>query len=68
MLVSRTVKERLGGDGFVFRRRGRHRLKGLPGEWPLFAVEVVPTGELRVGAPEPPIAPVAVAAAQCDSA
>ena len=67
VLVSRVVKD-LVGDGFVFRGRGRHRLKGLPGEWPLFAVDAVPTNELRVEAPEPPIAPVAVAAAQCGSA
>lgn len=72
VLVSGTVKELVSEEGFVFRRRGRHRLKGLPGEWALYAVEVVPAGELRVGAPEPPLAPIAVAAApaaaQCDSA
>jgi class 3 adenylate cyclase len=38
VLVSRTVKELVSGAGFVLTRRGTHRLKGLPGEWPLFAV------------------------------
>jgi len=39
VLVSRTVKELVSGANFVFTRRGTHRLKGLPGEWPLFAVD-----------------------------
>ena len=38
VLVSRTVTELLNGAGFVFARRGNHRLKGLPGEWPLYAL------------------------------
>jgi class 3 adenylate cyclase len=37
VLVSRTVTELVAGAGFVFGRRGSHRLKGLPGEWPLYA-------------------------------
>ncbi|HXJ32536.1 MAG TPA: adenylate/guanylate cyclase domain-containing protein [Candidatus Eisenbacteria bacterium] len=37
VLVSRTVTELVAGGGFVFGRRGKHRLKGLPGEWPLYA-------------------------------
>ncbi len=37
VLVSRTVTELVSGAGFVFGRRGTHRLKGLPGEWPLYA-------------------------------
>jgi len=37
VLVSRTVTELVAGAGFEFGRRGTHRLKGLPGEWPLYA-------------------------------
>jgi class 3 adenylate cyclase len=38
VLVSRTVTELVSGAGLVFTRRGSHRLKGLPGEWPLYAL------------------------------
>lgn len=38
VLVSRTVTDLVNGAGFVFSRRGQHRLKGLPGEWSLFAL------------------------------
>jgi len=38
VLVSRTVTELVSGSGFAFARRGSHRLKGLPGEWPLFSL------------------------------
>jgi class 3 adenylate cyclase len=37
VIVSRTVTELVAGAGFDFARRGNHRLKGLPGEWPLYA-------------------------------
>jgi len=37
VLVSRTVTELVSGAGFDFARRGNHRLKGLPGDWPLYA-------------------------------
>jgi class 3 adenylate cyclase len=36
--VSRTVKDLLVGSGIAFEDRGVHTLKGVPGEWPLFAV------------------------------
>jgi class 3 adenylate cyclase len=36
VLVSNTVKD-LAGAGFRFRDRGVHVLKGIPGEWHLFA-------------------------------
>jgi class 3 adenylate cyclase len=39
ILVSRTVKELVIGSGMEFEDRGRHVLKGLPGEWRLFATE-----------------------------
>jgi class 3 adenylate cyclase len=39
VLVSRTVKDLVAGSGYAFTSRGAHRLKGLPEEWELFAVE-----------------------------
>ncbi len=36
VLVSSTVKDLVAGSGIEFRDRGRHVLKGLPGEWQLF--------------------------------
>jgi class 3 adenylate cyclase len=38
ILVSRTVVDLTGGSGLQFDRRGEHRLKGVPGVWPTFAV------------------------------
>ena len=37
--MSRTVKDIVAGSGIVFRDRGAADLKGVPGEWRLFAVE-----------------------------
>jgi class 3 adenylate cyclase/pimeloyl-ACP methyl ester carboxylesterase len=37
---SRTVKDLVAGAGFAFTDRGSHRLKGVPEEWQLFAVEL----------------------------
>lgn len=39
VLVSRTVKDIVAGSGFEFEALGRHRLKGVPDEWELFAVK-----------------------------
>jgi class 3 adenylate cyclase len=39
VLVSSTVRDLAYGSGLPFRDRGVHRLKGIPGEWRLFAVE-----------------------------
>jgi hypothetical protein len=39
-LVSATVKDLVTGSGTAFGDRGVHRLKGVPEEWPLYAVEV----------------------------
>jgi hypothetical protein len=36
--VSSTVKDLVVGSGIVFEDRGRHVLKGVEGEWQLFAV------------------------------
>jgi pimeloyl-ACP methyl ester carboxylesterase len=38
VLVSHTVKDLVAGSGIQFESRGTHTLKGVPGEWPLFAV------------------------------
>jgi class 3 adenylate cyclase len=38
VLVSRTVKDLVAGSGIVFEDRGEHKLKGVPGEWRLYAV------------------------------
>jgi class 3 adenylate cyclase len=37
VLVSSTVKDLVAGSGLQFQERGVHTLKGLPGEWRLFA-------------------------------
>jgi class 3 adenylate cyclase len=39
VLVSSTVKDLVAGSGLAFRDRGLAELKGVPGEWRLFAVE-----------------------------
>ncbi len=38
VLVSRTVTDLVAGSGIVFSDRGAHTLKGVPGDWQLFAV------------------------------
>jgi class 3 adenylate cyclase len=38
ILVSNTVKDLVAGSGIGFESRGVHALRGVPGEWPLFAV------------------------------
>jgi pimeloyl-ACP methyl ester carboxylesterase len=38
VLVSQTVKDLVAGSGLSFEARGTHELKGVPGEWRLFAV------------------------------
>jgi class 3 adenylate cyclase len=38
VLVSQTVKDLVAGSGLRFDDRGSHVLKGVPGEWRLFAV------------------------------
>lgn len=38
VLVSSTVKDLVAGSGIVFEDRGSHPLKGVPGEWGLYAV------------------------------
>ena len=38
VLVSSTVKDLVAGSGIAFEDRGAHELKGVPGEWRLYAV------------------------------
>jgi pimeloyl-ACP methyl ester carboxylesterase len=53
VLTSGTVKDLVVGSGLEFADRGSHVLKGVPGEWPLYAV----TGD----AERPPAPPTASA-------
>jgi class 3 adenylate cyclase len=39
VVVSSTVKDLVAGSGIEFRERGAVELKGVPGEWRLFAVQ-----------------------------
>jgi class 3 adenylate cyclase len=38
VLASSTVKDLVAGSGLEFEDRGSHELKGVPGEWHLYAV------------------------------
>jgi class 3 adenylate cyclase len=38
VLVSSTVTDLVVGSGLQFRERGTHELKGVPGQWRLYAV------------------------------
>jgi hypothetical protein len=38
VLASSTVKDLVSGSGLQFEDRGSHELKGVPGEWRLYAV------------------------------
>ena len=38
VLVSRALRDFVAGSGWSFEDRGAHELKGVPGEWRLFAV------------------------------
>jgi class 3 adenylate cyclase len=39
VMVSSTVKDLVAGSGLQFVDRGAYNLKGVPGEWRLFAVQ-----------------------------
>jgi class 3 adenylate cyclase len=39
ILVSSTLKDLVAGSGLEFTERGRYQLRGVPGEWTLFAVD-----------------------------
>ncbi len=38
--ASRTVRDLVVGSGFRFNAQGTHELKGIPGDWELFSIEV----------------------------
>lgn len=38
LLVSRTVTDLVAGAGYAFASRGRHSLKGVPGQWELLTL------------------------------
>ena len=40
--ASSTVRDLVVGSGMEFAERGRHTLKGVPGEWALFEVVRLP--------------------------
>jgi class 3 adenylate cyclase len=40
VIVSGTVKDLLAGSGLKFRERGTHELKGVPGPWQLYSVNI----------------------------
>ena len=40
VLVSRTVKETITGQGIAFEDRGVHELKGVPGQWQVYSTSV----------------------------
>ena len=48
MVVSSTVKDLVAGSGLTFADRGHVRLKGVPGEWHLYAVDPA-LGDYRDG-------------------
>jgi adenylate cyclase len=62
VLVSGTLRELVVGSGLDFSDRGVHQLKGIPGEWRLWALvrDVAEADEAAVASvrvPEPPGAP-----------
>jgi class 3 adenylate cyclase len=38
VLASQTIKDLVAGSGVMFSDRGAHQLKGVPGEWRLYAL------------------------------
>ena len=44
VLTSSTVKDLVVGSGIAFVDRGSHALKGVPGEWQLYAVDGAASG------------------------
>jgi class 3 adenylate cyclase len=47
VLVSSTVKDLVAGSGIEFEDRGEHALKGVPGDWHLFAARL--SDRARIG-------------------
>lgn len=46
ILVSGTVRDLVAGSGLRFLDKGRHRLKGIDDDWPVFALHDVPARSL----------------------
>ena len=44
VLVSQTVKDLVAGSGLAFEDKGVYKMKGISGEWRLYAVASVPLG------------------------
>jgi class 3 adenylate cyclase/pimeloyl-ACP methyl ester carboxylesterase len=51
VLVSSTVKDLVAGSELVFEDRGSHELKGIPGEWRLYAVSRSTAEDVTSGDP-----------------
>jgi len=51
VLVSRTIRDLVVGSDFVMEDRGSHVLKGIDGEWQLFAVQLDGSGAADPGDP-----------------
>ena len=47
VVVSRTVVDLVAGSQLMFEERGSHELKGVPGQWQLYAAAVEPPEGLR---------------------
>jgi class 3 adenylate cyclase len=58
VLVSSTIKDLVFGSGFRFVPRGEHELKGVPGSWPLYALEGEGRHETPVLAAEDQMGPL----------
>ena len=54
VLVSATVRDLAAGASLSFADAGRHQLKGVPGEWQVYAVEPTSPIPLEAGLPEDP--------------
>ena len=57
VLVSSTVRDLVAGSGLDFVEHGTHELKGVPGEWSLYAVSAVVVGHFRVEIPDVQLRP-----------
>jgi len=47
LFVSATVKDLVTGSGIEFEERGTHVLRGVPGDWWLFAVRIASVPETK---------------------
>jgi class 3 adenylate cyclase len=52
VLVSSTVRDLVAGSGLRFEERGRHTLKGVPGDWTLCAVAREPVSAAGTARPD----------------